>query len=371
MTGALSGLLVVAIEQAVAAPLCTLRLADAGARVIKIERPDGDTARHYDKSVKGTSAYFAWLNRGKESVVLDLKDSADLDLAHRMAARADVFVQNLAPGAAARLGLGSRELTSRYPRLIAVDILGYGQDTACRNMRAYDLLVQAESGICAVTGAPDMPAKVGVSIADIGTGMNAHGAILEALIARQRSGRGQAIEVAMFDAMADWMSVPLLHLEQGGQSTGRHGLSHAAIHPYAPYRCRDGEIVIAIQNPAEWRRLCAGVLRRPDLIADPRYADNPGRVANRAALDREIAPVFAGWSRAEAIEQLDVHQIAWGRVTSVEDLSAHPALRRIAATLPDGSNFNLPRPAGRGEFAGGAVPSQGAHTERIRKEFGQ
>lgn len=369
MAGSLSGLLVVAIEQAVSAPVCTVRLADAGARVIKIERAEGDTARHYDKTVKGVSACFAWHSRGKESIVLDLKSEAELALANRMVARADVFVQNLAPGAAARLGLGAQDVIARHPRLIAVDILGYGQDTACRDMRAYDLLVQAESGICGVTGSPDSPAKTGVSIADIGTGMNAYGVILEALLARQRSGRGQAIEVAMFDTMADWMAVPLLHLEQAGQSTGRHDLSHAAIHPYAPYRCRDGEIVIAIQHPAEWRRFCAGVLRRPDLIADPRFADNPARVANRTALDREIAPMFAGWNRAEAIEHLDAHQIVWGRVSSVEEPSRHPALRRITVSLPSGESFTLPRPAARGELIGGGVPALGAHGERIRAEF--
>lgn len=371
MARALDGVLVVSVEQAVAAPLCTLRLVDAGARVIKIEREEGDTARHYDTAVKGVSAYFAWLNRGKESVVLDLKDAADLALLRRMLARADVFVQNLAPGAAARLGLASRDLAARYPRLIALDIVGYGQDTACRDMRAYDMLVQAESGICAVTGAPDAPAKVGVSIADIGTGMNAHAAILEALIERGRSGRGRAIEIALFDSMADWMAVPLLHLEHLGRETRRHGLSHAAIHPYSPYACRDGAIVISIQSPAEWRRFCAGFLKRPELAADPRFADNPSRVANRQLLDREIAPLFAGLTRVEAITRLDENQIAWGRVSSVADVAAHPALRRVSVPLADGQRFDLPRPARADTSEPRAVPALGADTRRIRVEFAE
>ena len=217
--GPLSGLLVVAIEQAVAAPLCTMRLADGGARVIKIERSEGETARHYDKAVKGMSAYFTWLNRGKESAVLDLKNTDDLALVHRMVAQADVFIQNMAPGATARLDLDAAKLVERHPRLIVVDIVGYGQTTPYRDMRAYDMLVQAESGLCAVTGTDDTPSKVGVSAADIATGMNAHAAILEALIAREKTGRGQAIEIAMFDGMADWMTVPLLHLEHAQRDT--------------------------------------------------------------------------------------------------------------------------------------------------------
>lgn len=369
MAGSLDGLLVVAIEQAVAAPMCTVRLADAGARVIKIERAEGETARHYDKAVKGTSAYFAWLNRGKESAVLDLKDEADLALVRRMVARADVFVQNLAPGASVRLGLGAADLVRRHPRLIAVDIVGYGQETPYRDMRAYDLLVQAESGLCAVTGTPETPSKVGVSVADIATGMNAHAAILEALIHRERTGRGQAIEVAMFDGLADWMAVPLLHLQHQGKKTGRHGLSHAAIYPYGPFACRDGEVVVVVQNPGEWRRFCEGVLQRPDLVADPRFADNPSRVQHREALDREIAPVLARLDRAEAIARLEAHQLAWGRVSEVADLVAHPALRRIAGVLPNGETFEMPRPAGRTDLPVRRVPDLGADTDRIRAEF--
>lgn len=367
--GALDGLLVVAIEQAVAAPVCTLKLADGGARVIKIERAEGETARHYDSAVQGTSAYFTWLNRGKESAVLDLKAEADLALLRRMLLQADVFVQNLAPGAAARLGLSAADLHAHNPGLILVDILGYGQDTAYRDMRAYDMLVQAESGLCAVTGTPDVPSKVGVSVADIATGMQAHALILEALIERSRSGKGKAIEVAMFDTMADWMSVPLLHLEAANRETHRHGLAHASIYPYCPYACSDGQVIIAIQNPAEWARLCGQALGRPDLISDPRFADNAARVKNRAALDTEIAPIFASQTRQAMIARLEAAQIAWGSVSSVADLSRHPALRRTEVILPNGNRVSLPRPAGRAAVAQGAVPGLGEQTARIRQEF--
>lgn len=370
MAGALEGVLVVAIEQAVAAPACTMRLADAGARVIKIERESGDTARHYDKSVHGVSAYFAWLNRGKESAALDLKGADDLALLRRMVARADVFVQNLAPGAAARMGLDAGSLLARHPRLIAVDIAGYGQDTDYRDMRAYDMLVQAEAGICAVTGSPEAPAKVGVSIADVATGMNAHAMILEALIARGATGRGRAIEVTMFDSMADWMSVPLLHWDYAGRATARHGMAHASIYPYAPFRCRDGELLVAIQQPAEWQRFCAGVLEQPDVAADPRFAANPDRLVHRAALEAIISAVFAGLTCAEAIGRMERHGIAWGRVSGVADVARHPALRRFDVALPGGGCAALPLPAGRERFVPGPVPQLGEHTAAIRAEFG-
>ena len=369
MTGALDGLLVVSIEQAVAAPACTLRLADAGARVIKIERPEGDTARHYDKTVHGVSAYFAWLNRGKESAVLDLKAVDDMALMQGLVARADVFVQNLAPGAAARLGLDSTNLVARYPRLIAVDIVGYGQDTDYRGRRAYDMLVQAESGLCAVTGTPDTPVKVGVSIADIATGMNAHAMILEALIARSITGKGRAIEIAMFDTMADWMSVPLLQLKYANHETPRFGLSHATIYPYASFSCQDGEVAVAIQNKMEWTRFCAGVLGNPAIASDPRFADNPSRNTNRKALDREIVRVLGTLKCAEAISRLEKHDIAWARVSTVVDAARHPALRTFPVTLADGTQIDLPLPAGRDWFAAGHVPSLGEHTSKIRHEF--
>lgn len=369
--GPLAGLLVITIEQAVAAPLCTVRLADAGARVIKIERPEGETARHYDAAVNGMSAYFVWLNRGKESAALDLKSPSDLALLHRMVAKADILVQNLAPGAIDRLGLSNAVLSEKYPRLISVGITGYGHDTAYAPMRAYDMLVQAESGICAVTGTPDTPSKIGVSAADIATGMNAHAAILEALIERAATGRGRCIEIAMFDGMADWMTVPLLHWEHEQRETGRLGLSHASIYPYRPYSCQGGEVVIvAIQSNAEWQRFCLKVLARPDLFANPDFASNALRVANRAALDGAIEPFFHGISRSEVIALLEAAQIAWGRLTEVRDLGAHPALRRIQVRLPDGSVVGLPRPAGRADMGADiSVPALGIGTEQIRAEF--
>jgi itaconate CoA-transferase len=368
MTRPLSGLLVIALEQAVAAPMCTARLADAGARVIKIEREEGDTARHYDKTVHGTSAYFAWLNRGKESLVLDIKSPKDRGLLEAMLARADVFVQNLAPGATRRLGLGSADLVRCFPRLIALDIVGYGQDTPYAGMRAYDMLVQAESGLCAVTGAPEAPAKVGVSAADISTGMNAHAAIAEALFQRERTGEGRAIEIAMFDGLADWMNVPLLHHDYAGRDTPRVGLSHAVIYPYGPFACSDGEVVIVAQNAAEWLRLCSAVLGRPELVDDSRFHDNPSRLIHRQALDVEIAPVFARFTVAEAIEALEKAQLAWGRVSTVADLARHPALRRARCEVPGGS-FELAAPPLHPDLAAARVPALGEHNDAIRREF--
>jgi itaconate CoA-transferase len=371
--GALSGLTVVAIEQAVAAPLCTVRLADAGARVIKIERPEGETARHYDATVAGMSAYFVWLNRGKESAALNLKSENDLRLLHRLVAKADILVQNLAPGAIDRLGLSKAVLAKEYPRLISVHIVGYGQDTPYAEMRAYDMLVQAESGVCAVTGAPEAPAKIGVSAADIATGMNAHAAVLEALLQRERTGRGQAIEVSMFDGMADWMAVPLLHFEHADRATQRYGLAHASIYPYRPYACRGGEaVIVAIQQASEWKRFCVEVLQRAELVADKRFENNARRVTNRDALDAELEPVFAAMDREEAIDRLNKAQIAWSRLTEVRDLGAHPALRRVPVKLPGGEEILVPRPAGRDRFLGPPppVPAMGADTDQIRREFG-
>jgi crotonobetainyl-CoA:carnitine CoA-transferase CaiB-like acyl-CoA transferase len=368
----LHGLLVVSIEQAVAAPLCTMRLADSGARVIKIERPEGETARHYDATVDGMSAYFVWLNRGKESAVLDLKSRADLALLHRMTAKADVLVQNLAPGAIDRLGLSARTIAEKFPRLVSVGIVGYGGDTSCAAMRAYDMLVQAESGICAVTGTPAAPSKIGVSAADIAAGMNAHAAILEALLEREKTGRGCTIEISMFDGMADWMAVPLLHYEHAGRETGRHGLAHASIYPYRPYACRDGAaIVVSVQQNSEWKRFCATVLRRNELVADERFASNSARVANRVALDAQIEPVFASIDCAEAISRLDAAQVAWGRLSDLRDLCRHAALRRTAVAMPNGRTVSLPRsPIRQAAFdVPPAVPGLGADTARIQAEF--
>lgn len=364
----LEGLLVVALEQAVAAPMCTMRLADAGARVIKLERLDGDTARHYDRSVKGISAYFAWLNRGKESAALDLKSDADLALAHALVAKADVFVQNLAPGASVRLGLGAKELVEKYPKLIAVDIVGYRQSTEARSLRAYDMLVQAESGICSVTGTPDEAVKVGVSIADIGTGMNAHAAVCQALYERERTGRGKAIEIAMFDGMAEWMAVPFLHYEHQGRVTPRTGLSHASIFPYHVATCRDGGVVIVVQSPPEWKRFCDKVLERPEIATDPRFSDNPARVENREPLIALIDEVFGRFTRAEMIAKLEANQLAWAKVSDVADMAAHPALTRMTATLPSGESFDLPTSPLTAATECAPPPALGEHTEAIRAE---
>lgn len=369
--GALDGLLVVAIEQAVAAPMCTVRLADGGARVIKIERPEGETARNYDSAVKGTSAYFAWLNRGKESAVLDLKEDTGKAVLRRMLAKADVFVQNLVPGAMDRMGLGSAALSRDFPDLIAVSILGYGQDTPYAAMRAYDMLVQAESGLCSVTGTPEVPSKIGVSAADIATGMNAHAAILEALIARGVTGNGQHIEISMFDGMADWMSVPLLHFEHLGKVTGRYGLSHASIYPYRPFECRDGTVIVAVQTNAEFRRLCEQV-GRPELADLPVFATNADRVDNRATLDAALEPAFAALEFDQARDLLFAGGIAFGAYSELQDLAVHPALRRVTVTLPDGNTATMPRPAGRGgDFTPAPVPGLGAHTDAILAEFGE
>ena len=366
--GPLSGLLVVALEQAVAAPMCTVRLADAGARVIKIERAGGETARNYDSAVKGSSAYFVWLNRGKESAVLDLKGD-DREVLFAILERADVLVQNLIPGALSRMGLSPETIDARFPRLIAASITGYGQDTPYASMRAYDMLVQAESGICAVTGTPETPSKIGVSAADIATGMSAHAAILEALIERGRTGRGKQIEIAMFDAMADWMAVPLAHYEHAGRETGRHGLSHASIYPYRLFQCSDGALIVAIQNNDEWAKLCAA-LDLPDTAGRAEFATNALRVQNRRQLDAEVEPAFADLTTAETIARLDTAGVAWSRYSEVRDLSMHPALRRVEVEIESAQRVTLPRPAGRdSSFSPSAVPKLGADTERIRREF--
>ena len=366
--GPLSGLLVVALEQAVAAPLCTVRLADAGARVIKIERAGGETARNYDSAVKGSSAYFVWLNRGKQSAVLDLKGD-DREVLFAILERADVLVQNLIPGALSRMGLSPEVIATRFPQLIAASINGYGQDTPYASMRAYDMLVQAESGICAVTGTPETPSKIGVSAADIATGMSAHAAILEALIERGRTGRGKQIEIAMFDAMADWMAVPLAHYEHAGREIGRHGLSHASIYPYRPFQCKDGTLIVATQNNDEWARLC-NALDLPDTAERAEFATNALRVQNRSQLDAEVEPAFAGLTADEAIARLDAAGVAWSRYSEVRDLSVHPALRRVEVEIESGEKVTLPRPAERDiAFRPGAVPKLGADTDRIRREF--
>ena len=369
----LDGVLVVSMEQAVAAPYCASRLADAGARVIKVERPEGDFARAYDSVVHGESAYFVWLNRGKESLVANIKDADDAALLHRIVARADVFIQNLAPGAAARAGFGSDELRARNPRLITVDISGYGEEGAYADMKAYDLLVQAESGLCSVTGLPDGPGRVGVSACDVSCGMYAYMAVLEALIARDATGEGVSIKTSLFAGMADWMTVPLMHYDYGGRITPRVGLNHPSIHPYGAYDTADGgQILIAIQNEREFARLCADVLRDAGLPKDPRFATNEARCAHRAEFDAVINAVFGANGRDELVARLRGAQLAFGEVNDVAGLSAHPALRRIEVGSPSGPVEMVAPPAliDRGVRDFGPVPATGAHTDAIRKEFG-
>lgn len=368
----LSGILVVTVEQAVAAPFCTSRLADAGARVVKIEREGGDFARNYDSDIKGASAYFVWLNRGKQSLVLDIKDADDAALLQRIVAKADVFVQNLAPGAAERAGFGSDALRERHPRLITCDISGYGEEGAYAEMKAYDMLVQAESGLCSITGSPEQEGRIGVSACDIGTGMYAYAAILEALYVRERTGEGRAIALSMFGAMADWMGVPLLRYEYGGAKLPRTGLSHPMIQPYGAYATRNGPpILIAIQNEREYLRFCNEVMEKPDLINDTRFRDNPSRCANAEALKAVIDERFLGMQRDDLIARLRASKIAFGEVNDVESLSRHPALRRIEVQSQGGPVSMVAPPAFvDGELPSpGPVPALGEHSEAIRAEF--
>jgi crotonobetainyl-CoA:carnitine CoA-transferase CaiB-like acyl-CoA transferase len=369
----LDGILVIALEQAVAAPLATCCLGDAGARVIKIERDRGDFARHYDTAAGGESAYFAWLNRGKQSIVLDIKDGDDRALLDRLCARADVFVQNLAPGAAARSGLGAEELRRRHPRLITCDISGYGESGPYRDRRAYDLLVQAESGLASITGRPEGPGRVGVSACDIAAGLYAHGAILEALLLRERTGEGRAIQVSLFDCMADWMTVPLLHFEHTGYEWPRVGLAHPTIAPYGAFPTRGGaEILIAVQNDEEFRRLAGEVLGEATIADDPRFRTNGDRVEHRDQLESLVADRFSALDRAEVEARLERARIAYATVSTVADLSRHPQLRRARLTTPHGT-IDIPAPPAivAGEPpALGRVPALGEHGAAIRQEFG-
>jgi crotonobetainyl-CoA:carnitine CoA-transferase CaiB-like acyl-CoA transferase len=368
----LDGVLVIALEQAVAAPLATCRLGDAGARVIKIERDRGDFARHYDTAAGGESAYFAWLNRGKESIVLDLKSDEDRALLDRLFARADVLVQNMAPGAAARSGFGADELRRRHPRLITCDISGYGESGPYRDRRAYDLLVQAESGLASITGRPEGPGRVGVSACDIAAGLYAHAAILEALLLRERTGEGRAIQVSLFDCVADWMTVPLLHLEHQGYEWPRVGLAHPTIAPYGAFPTSGGgEILIAVQNDEEFRRLASDVLDDATLADDSRFRTNRDRVEHRAELERLLAARFAKLDRGELEARLDSARIAYAAVSTVADLSRHPQLRRVPLTTPHGT-IQIPAPpaiVAGAPPAHSRVPALGEHGAAIRREF--
>ena len=374
ITRPLDGILVVALEQAVAAPFTTSRLADAGARVIKIERPDGgDSCRNYNDYVHGESAYFVWLNRGKESIALDIKNDTDRKILETMIARADVFIQNLAPGATEKLGLGSDALRDLHTKLVTCDITGYGNDGPMKNAKAYDLLVQCESGLASITGTADAPGRVGVSVCDIATGMTAHAAILEALIERSKTGRGRGVSVSMFDTMADWMSVPLMQYEYAGKETPRVGLSHTIICPYGAFTCSDGSlIVIAVQNQNEWQHFCEGVLGDGALANDPRFKTNSDRLGNQVTLEGMIRDVFAAHSREEMFKLLNAANIASGSVTEVRDLANHPQLDRVEFSSPSGPVSCPAGPIRRSNEAPeyGPAPALGAHSESLRKEFG-
>jgi len=374
----LEGITVVALEQAVAAPFATRQLADLGARVIKVERVGtGDFARGYDETVKGMSSYFVWLNRGKESVTLDIKEPDDRALLDAMLAQADVFVQNLIPGAMARLELDEQTLRARHPRLITCSISGYGADGPYRTKKAYDLLVQCESGLLSVTGTSDCPAKAGISVADIAAGMYAYTGVLTALYERERTGTGTGFEVAMLEALGEWTSQPYLYASYGGTPPPRTGARHASISPYGPYRVADGaQVFIGVQNEREWAALCADVLGRPDLARDPRFNRNSSRVGNDAMLRLMIEEALSHLSAGEVSERLDKVGIANARMRTMDEFADHPQLRARdrwrEVDSPVGPVRSLLPPVsvtGR-EAAMGGIPAVGQHTEAIRAEFG-
>ena len=374
----LDGITVVALEHAVAAPFATRQLADLGARVIKVERPKvGDFARSYDETVLGMSSHFVWLNRSKESVTLDLKHPDARLVMNRLIEKADVFVQNLAPGAAARLGLGAEELTATHPRLIVCDISGYGGSGPYRDKKAYDLLTQCEAGLVSITGTEDSLAKTGISTADIGAGMYAYSGILSALFLRERTGKGTRFEVSMFEALGEWMGYPLYYTHFGGTPPQRTGASHATIYPYGPFDAGDGKsVVLGLQNEREWVLFCNQVLESPELTDDPRFSTNTRRVANRPELAKIIHRVFHGLTAAELLDRLDRAQIASARINSMEDVWQHPQFqargRWRTVDTPEGTIPALIPPC---TFAGfearmDPIPALGAHTEQVLKEIG-
>jgi formyl-CoA transferase len=372
MTRPLTGTLVVSLDQAVAAPLTARRLADAGARVIKLERPEGDFARYYDAVVRGQCTHFVWLNRGKESVIADLTKPADRALFEALIAKADVLLQNIKPGALAKLGYPVEELRRKYPRLICCSISGYGDEGPYRDRKAYDLLIQAESGLASVTGAPEAPARVGVSVVDIATGMHAYEAILEALLARGRTGQGADLRVSMFDSMMEWMAIPMLYTEYGAPPK-RLGLVHPTLAPYGVFQSSDGKpILISIQSDREWVVLCKKILNRPELGTDPRFATNPARIANRSETDGAVARHFATRPVDTLSQELEAAEIAFARVNTVEDILRHPHLRRVAVPSPWG-DFAMPaspiRNADGPDVQYGPLPALGEHTEQVRREF--
>ncbi|MEU4274928.1 CaiB/BaiF CoA-transferase family protein [Streptomyces tanashiensis] len=375
----LAGVTVVAVEQAVAAPFATRQLADLGARVVKVERPDGgDFARGYDTAARGLASHFVWCNRGKESVAVDLKDPRGLALVRRMVAGADVFVQNLAQGAAARLGLDAATLCAAHPRLIAVDVSGYGAEGPYAHKRAYDMLVQCEAGLVSVTGTPEHPVKSGIPAADIAAGMYAFSGVLAALVRRGTTGRGGPVEVSLLDSLAEWMGHPLHHGMHGGTAPARTGLAHAVIAPYDAYpTADDGLVLLSVQNDREWRRLAERVLGRPELAGDPEFATNTARVAGRAATDAVVAAALAPLTAAEALARLDAAGIACARLNSVAELADHPQLtardRWRAVESPVGPLRSLLPPIvfqDAPEPRMDRIPALGQDTDEVLAELG-
>ncbi len=368
----LEGLLVVSVEHAVAAPYASVKLADAGARVTEVERPGGDFAREYDALAKGSSSYFVWLNRGKESVCLDLKAEEDRAVLSNLLQQADILIQNLGPGVLSRLGFDPQRLLEERPELIICSISGYGSEGPRAQQKAYDLLIQAESGLCAINGTPDGPARVGVSVCDIAAGMTAYQAILEALIARMKNGRGRHIEVSLYHAMADWMNVPYLQHRYGGVTPGRQGLQHPTIAPYGAFPCADGKVLLlSIQSDREWRLLCERVLKRPDLADQEGFATNRERVANRAEVDQLVGEHMLKGDRESNISELEANGIACGRLSDLEDLVEHPQNRHIRIKTQHGE-LELLAP---GAFVTGQprsygpVPAVDEQGQRVRAEF--
>jgi len=372
----LEGITVISIEQAVAAPYASGRLAQAGARVIKVERPEGDFARRYDSLVNGESAYFVWLNHGKESICIDLKTPEDLVLLHKLIKTADVFIQNLAPGVAKRLGFGADQLHLDYPSLVICSISGFGETGPYAQQKAYDLLIQAESGLCAINGTEDGPARVGVSVCDIAAGMTAHQSILQALFARERDTqkRGRIINVSLFHALADWMNVPYLQYRYGKRNPGRHGLKHPTIAPYGAFPCADAKfLLISIQNEREWQNLCSKVLNDTSLANADGFSNNTDRVANREAVDNLVAEAFATRDRDSNITLLEEAGIAYGRLSDLDDLIRHPQNRYLSVKGEHGT-VELLAPDGHAEAATydrSSVPTLDQHGAAIRAEFSQ
>ncbi len=378
MARSLDGLTVVSLEQAIAAPYCSRQLADRGARVIKIERPGaGDFARAYDDRARGLSSHFVWTNRSKESLALDLKHAAASDVLARLLTRADVLVQNLAPGAAARLGLSFEALHERHPRLIVCDISGYGADGPYRDKKAYDLLIQAEAGLLSVTGTPDEPAKAGISIADIAAGVTAVTGILDALLLRGRTGRGSHVEVSMLESMVEWMGFPLYYALDGAEAPPRAGAAHATIYPYGPFPTGDGQtVVLGLQNEREWPVFCEQVLRQPALARDPRFESNAQRNANRAALRALVIECFSALTAVQVIERLDMAQIANARLNTMAEVWKHAQLAARERWTQVGSPVGaLPtlKPPGLpddGDARMDPVPALGEHSDAILAELG-